>query len=64
MEEPQEAEAVAVNSADQATPGADADNVAETSMSGKRSREASGMAVDEAQEATEQAKKQKVDVVE
>ncbi|KAK9895538.1 hypothetical protein P389DRAFT_197594 [Cystobasidium minutum MCA 4210] len=64
VEEPQEAEAVAVNSADQATPGADADNVAETSMSGKRSREASGMAVDEAQEATEQAKKQKVDVVE
>lgn len=47
---------------DHSTPVADNDSVTEAPLSGKRSREASGMAIDETEEAKEQAKKQKVDV--
>lgn len=45
-------------------PSGDSAGVADTPTRGKRSREASGMAVDEVEDAMEQAKKQKVEAAE
>jgi len=60
IEEPQDAGTPGAEAIDHATPSANGDNGTETPLSGKRSREASGMAVDESDQVEEQAKKQKV----
>lgn len=61
-EEAQEQGAALETVGDHGTPVARDDSMTEAPLSGKRSREASGMAIDETEEAKEQAKKQKVDV--
>lgn len=60
IEEPQDTGTPGAEAFDHATPPAKGDNATETPLSGKRSREASGMAVDESDQAEEQTKKQKV----
>lgn len=60
VEEPQNAGTADVEVGDHATPSANADGSIDMPSSGKRSREASGMAVDGTDEEEEQAKKQKV----